>query len=143
MESTVLRQKSTTDPDACCICHGDKVELGYLMETSVDSKHRLITGVDVFPANQKESSIVLRHLEKQIQGTVPIKRVALDKGYDVGAVHRGLELLSIEGYIASVEFSNTADKKGMTYLPEEDCFLHPQGKKLPYHHTICQKSTDK
>lgn len=142
-ESTALRQKSTTDPDAGCICHGDKVGLGYLMQTSVDSKHGIITGVDVFPANQKESSIVLRHLEKQVQGQVPIKRVALDKGYDVGAVHRGLELLGIEGYIASVEFSNTADKKGMTYLPDEDCFLCPQGQKLPYHHTICQKSTGK
>jgi len=28
----------------------------------------MITGVDVYPANQKESTIVLRHLEKQISG---------------------------------------------------------------------------
>lgn len=142
-ETTALRQKSTIDPDAGLICHGDKVGLGYLMEASVDSRHGVITGVDVYPANQKESSIVLKHLEKQVLRSIPIKRVALDKGYDVGAVHRGLELLGIEGYIASVEFSNTADKKGMSYLPGEDCFLCPQGHKLPYHHIICQKSTGK
>ena len=99
-ETTALRQKSTIDPDAGLICHGDKVGLGYLMEASVDSRHGVITGVDVYPANQKESSIVLRHLEKQVLRSIPIKRVALDKGYDVGAVHRGLELLAIEGYIA-------------------------------------------
>jgi len=38
----------------------------------------MITGIDVFPANQKENSIVLRHLEKQIQTGVPIRTVVTD-----------------------------------------------------------------
>lgn len=135
--------RSKTDPDAAFICHGEKMGLGYLMETSVDCRHGLITAVDVFPANQKESSIVLRHLEKQKRSNIPIKRVALDKGYDIGAVHRGLELLGIEGYVASVDFNNTADKKGMVYDSSRDCFICPQNKALPYHHLICQKSTGK
>jgi hypothetical protein len=67
----------------------------------------------------------------------------MDKGYDAGAVHRGLELLGIEGWIPSVEFSNATDKKGMVYLPEEDVFSCPNGKKLPFHRLICQKSTGK
>ena len=35
------------------------------MEVSVDCKRGIITGVDVFPANEKESFLVLRHLERQ------------------------------------------------------------------------------
>jgi hypothetical protein len=111
------------------------------MQTSVDCKHGLISGVDVFPANLRESSIVLKHLEKQVQRNVPISRVVLDRGYDVGAVHHGFELLGIEGFIASIEFANPAERKGMTYLPDEDCFVCPAEQKLYYHHTICQRST--
>lgn len=42
------------------------------MEVTVDCKHRIVTGVDVFSANEKESLLVLRHpvmAEKTI-GTV-------------------------------------------------------------------------
>ncbi len=59
------------------------------METTVDCKYGIITGVDVYPANEKESLLVLRHLERQIQNGVPMQNIALDRGYDTGAVHRG------------------------------------------------------
>jgi hypothetical protein len=49
--------------------------------------------------------------------------------------------MSIEGYIASIGFANAVEKKGMTYLPDEDCFMCPNQQQLNYHHTICQKST--
>ena len=97
----------------------------------------------MFPANQKESTIVLRHLEKQLQNQVPIKRVVMDRSYDSGAVHRGLEILGIEGWIPNVKFNNTADKMGMVYVAEDDCFICPNNKWLPYHHLVCQKSTGK
>lgn len=132
---------SRTDPEARWIARGDKTGLGYLMQASTDCSTGIITGVDVYPANQKESTIVLRHLEKQVNANVPIHSVVMDKGYDVGAVHRGLELLGIEGWIPSVEFTNSADKKGMVYLSEEDAFLCPGQKYLPYHHLVCQRST--
>ena len=35
------------------------------METMVDCKHGIIKGVDVFPENEKESILVLLHLERQ------------------------------------------------------------------------------
>jgi IS5 family transposase len=88
IEETIEQWRSPNDPDAGYITHGDQQGLGYFMQTSVDTRHCLITGVDVFPANLRESSIVLRHLERQVQRGVPIGRVILDKGYDVGAVHR-------------------------------------------------------
>lgn len=39
------------------------------MEATVDCKYGIITGVDVYPSNEKESLLVLRHLERQIQKT--------------------------------------------------------------------------
>ena len=60
------------------------------MEATVDCKHGIVTGVDVFPANEKESLLVLRHLERQKkQLGLSMEKVALDRGYDTGAVHRG------------------------------------------------------
>ena len=94
---TVKKRRTTsrTDPDSGYINHGSKRGIGYLMESTVDCKHGIATGVDVYSANEKESIQVLRHLEKQIKLGVPMRNIALDRGYETGAVHRGLELLGI------------------------------------------------
>ena len=47
---------STTDPECSYIHHGSKRGVGYLMEATVDCKHGIVTGVDVFPANEKKAS---------------------------------------------------------------------------------------
>ena len=60
-----------------------------LMEAAVDCKRGILTGVDVYSANEKESLLVLRHLERQINLGIPMSRLALDRGYETGAVHRG------------------------------------------------------
>lgn len=59
------------------------------MEATVDCKHGILTGVDVYSANEKESVLILRHLERQINLGIPMSRLALDRGYEAGAVHRG------------------------------------------------------
>ena len=51
--------------------------VGYLMEATVDCKHGILTGVDVYPANEKEGLLVLRHLERQIKLGVPMIHLAL------------------------------------------------------------------
>ena len=66
---------------------------------TVDTANGIITGVDCYPANQRESDIVLKHVEKQIKDNgLNIRKLCLDAGYDVGAVHRGLEIMGITGY---------------------------------------------
>ena len=60
------RTTSQTDPDSGYINHGSKRGIGYLMEATVDCKHGILTGVDVYSANEKESLLVLGHLERQI-----------------------------------------------------------------------------
>ena len=75
---TVKKRRTTsqTDPDSGYINHGSKRGVGYLMEATVDCKHGILTGVDVYPANQKESLLVLRHLERQINLGIPMNRLA-------------------------------------------------------------------
>ena len=126
------RTTSQTDPDSGYINHGSKRGIGYLMEATVDCKHGILTGVDVYSANEKESVLILRHLERQINLGIPMSRLALDRGYETGAVHRGLELLGITGYIPAIQFSNPPEKYGFSYDPQLDAFICPEGVPLTY-----------
>ena len=137
------RTTSQTDPDSGYINHGSKRGIGYLMEATVDCKHGILTGVDVYSANEKESVLILRHLERQIDLGIPMSRLALDRGYETGAVHRGLELLGIIGYIPAIQFSNPPEKYGFSYDPQLDAFICPEGVPLTYHRLNCSKSTGK
>ena len=129
--------------DSGYINHGSKRGIGYLMEATVDCKHGILTGVDVYSANEKESVLILRHLERQINLGIPMSRLALDRGYETGAVHRGLELLGITGYIPAIQFSNPPEKYGFSYDPQLDAFICPKGVPLTYHRLNCSKSTGK
>lgn len=63
---------------------------------TLDMDSVIVLGVDCYPANRRESDIILKHIDRiQTDTGVDIKKLALDVGYDVGAVHRGLELLGI------------------------------------------------
>ena len=132
---TVTKKITTSTTDSACgyIHHGSKRGVGYLLEATVDCKHGIITGADVFPANEKESLLVLRHLERQKkQLGLSMEKVALDRGYDTGAVHRGLELFGITGYIPAIRFPNDPSKYGFSYDPQQDTFICPMGQSLPY-----------
>ena len=114
------------------------------METTVDCKHAIITRVDAFPANEKETVLILPHLEpEQKRLGLSMNKVALDRGYDTGAVHRGLELLDITGYIPAIRFPNDPSKYGFSYDPQQDTFICPMGRPLEYHRLNCNKSTGK
>ena len=92
---------------------------------------------------QKESVLILRHLERQINLGIPMSRLALNRGYETGAVHRGLELLGITGYIPAIQFSNPPEKYGFSFDPQLDAFICPEGVPLTYHRLNCSKSTGK
>ena len=132
---------STTDPECGYTHHRSKRGVGYLMEATVDCKQGILTGVDVFPANEKERLLVLQHLERQKnQLGLSMENVALDRGYDTGTVHRGLELFC---YIPTIRFPNDPSKYGFLYDPQQDTFICPMGQSLVYHRLNCNKSTGK
>lgn len=134
--------KSSTDPECGYINQKNKKGLGYLTEMTVDTDHGIITGVDCYPANHRESDIILNHIKSQKE-TLPFvpKTIALDGGYDVGAVHRGMELLEIDSYTAIRVYQNNALKKGFEYDQETDCFICESNKSLPFQRLIFKKST--
>lgn len=120
-EKTIV--KSETDSE-CGYCNQEtKKGLGYLTEMTTDVESGIIIGVDCYPANQQESNIILNHIDKiQTNTGIHIEKLALDAGYDVGAVHRGLELLGVTGYVSCIEFSTDILKRDLIYLLESDRF---------------------
>ena len=141
-EVTKRTLKSTTDPDCGYLNQKRKRGLGYLTEMTVDTGHGIITGVNCYPANHRESDIILNHVKQQQEALpIDIKVLALDGGYDVGAVHRGLELLGIEGYTAIREYQNNALKKGFTYNQDKDCFVCENQKELNFQRLVFKRST--
>lgn len=131
--------KSRTDPECGYIHQARKKGLGYLTEMTVDTRHGIITGVDCYPANQRESDIILEHLKGQ---PCKYQEIGLDGGYDIGAVHRGLELLGVQGYTAIREYPNNAMKKGFCYEEETDRFVCRQGEYLVFQKLIYKKLTE-
>lgn len=130
--------KSRTAPECGYIHQARKKGLGYLTEMTVDTSHGIITGVDGYPANQRESDIILEHLKGQM---CSYREIGLDGGYDIGAVHRGLELLGINGYTAIREYQNNAMKKGFRYEVEQDRFVCEQGEYLKFQKLIYKRGT--
>ena len=130
--------KSHTDPGCGYIHQARKKGLGYLTEMTVDTSHGIITGVDCYPANQRESDIILNHLKGQ---PCTYQEIGLDGGYDIGAVHRELEILGINGYTAIREYQNNAMKKGFCYDEEKDRFVCMHGNYLEFQKLIYKKTT--
>ncbi len=134
--------KSSTDMDCGYINQEHKKGLGYLTEMTIDTENGIVLGVDCYPANRRESDIILEHIEKIEKDTgLKINSLALDSGYDVGAVHRGLELMEITGYVSCISFSNDVLKRATRYLPEKDCFECIGGRYLNFVKLIYKKST--
>lgn len=130
--------KSRTDPECGYIHQARKKGLGDLTEMTVDTSHGIITGVNCYPANQRESDIILEHLKGQ---PCKYQEIGLDGGYDIGAVYRGLKLLGVQGYTAIREYQNNAMKKGFCYEEETDRFVYRQGEYLAFQKLIYKKST--
>ncbi len=132
--------KSHTDVDCAYINQERKKGFGYLTEMTVDTNNGIITGVDCFPANKRGSDIILNHLKRQQEDNeLFYSRIALDGGYDVGAVRRGLELLVMDGFTAIREYHNNGLKKGFMYDEATDEFICQKGKSLKLRKLIYKK----
>lgn len=77
--------------------------------------------------------------EKEIL-LIELKSIAFDGGYDVGAVHRGLELLGLDGYTAIKICQNNALKKEFEYDQKTDSFICEHQNVLTFQMLIFKKS---
>ena len=58
-------RKNITDINCGYIDQSNKKGLGYLAEMRVDTGNGIVTGVDVFPSNTTEHTIILEHMKNR------------------------------------------------------------------------------
>lgn len=130
--------KSRTGPECGDIHQARKKGFRYLTGMTAGAKHGIITGAGCYPANRRESDIILEHVKKQI---CECREVGLDGRYDIGAAHRGLGLLRVDCYPAMRKYRNNAMGKGFCYELGNGRFVCRQGGYLEFQKSIYKKST--
>ena len=111
----------------------------YLDHRTVDGRFNIITDTHVTAANIHDSIPYLGRLDYQRKKfDFKVKAVGLDAGYYTPPLCKGLEDRKIFGVIAYRRPNHKRGyfyKRQYEYISEEDCYLCPEGQKLPYRTT--------
>ncbi len=146
---------STTDPDATYMTKGNRAaELGYFDNYLIDNESCVIVGVQATGARLSQESTAARDMidrYRERHGRSP-KSVAADNTYGNGEMLQWLVEHGIDPYIRVKECPTPTDLYGIdkfTYVPDENCYICPEGKQLKYvgiskiNRTHLYHSTDK
>ena len=127
---------STTDSDArIAVKPGKPRQFNYLAQTSVDTQHHVITHIEAFHADKKDSQCLPRIIEGikenlKDEGLI-VEQIVADTGYSSGAALKALEQHSITGYIPNFgQYKH--EREGFTYHKEGDYYSCPENKKLEF-----------
>jgi transposase len=131
-------QVSTTDPDSTYATKGGPARLGYYNNYLVDNSSCVIVGVQATPARLSHESLAARDMIERYReryGYLP-QKLAADNTYGNGELLQWLDERGIDPYI---RVKHTAipnpDLYGIdkfTYVPEQNCYVCPEGKLLKY-----------
>ena len=129
---------STTDPDSTYATKGGPARLGYYDNYLVDNASCVIVGVQATPARLSQESAAARDMIERYRerhGCLP-QTLAADTTYGNGEMLQWLDDRGIAAYIRVKENPNgPTDLYGIdqfTYVPEENCYICPEGKLLKY-----------
>jgi transposase len=130
---------STTDPDSTYATKGGTpARLGYYDNYLVDNSSCVIVGVQATPARLSQESVAARDMIERYReryGYLP-QTLAADTTYGNGELLQWLDDRGIAAYIRVKENPNgPPDLYGIdkfTYLPDENCYICPEGKLLKY-----------
>jgi len=130
---------STTDPDSTYATKGGPARLGYYDNYLVDNASCVIVGVQATPARLSHESVAARDMIERYReryGYMP-QTLAADTTYGNGELLQWLDDRGIAGFIRVKENGNgqSDDLYGIdqfTYVPEEHCYICPEGKVLKY-----------
>ena len=141
MEDKRERQRSLTDPDSRSMVFRKGCDVGYNVQTAVDSKHHLIVDHEVtnHPTDQNELYGMALKAKETLQ--VDSLSVVADMGYYDGDQIKQCEEQNIQVY---TEKPNTSanrklglfPKDAFTYVPEKDVYVCPAKQQLHYRSTI-------
>jgi IS5 family transposase len=127
---------SSTDPDARFRRKNGKLTLGYQEVRAVDDKHGIITASVTVDAGTEEShqmEPVLQQHEEHMGRAA--RTVVADKKFGTGENYQRMRQANQRPCIPHAKRTVHRGRIGadqFTYLSEDDCYLCPQGQKLPY-----------
>ncbi len=131
-------QVSTTDPDSTYATKGGPARLGYYNNYLVDNSSCVIVGVQATPARLSHESLAAREMIERYReryGYMPQTLVA-DNTYGNGELLQWLDDRGIAPYIrvkhTAIPNPDLYSIEKFTYVPEQNCFICPEGKPLKY-----------
>jgi len=127
---------STTDKDArIAVKPGKPRQFNYLAQTSVDTEHHVITHIEAYHADKKDSQC-MPQIIKGLTGNLNdngliVEQILADTGYSSGAALKALEQNNITGYIPNFG-QYKSEREGFTYHKQGDYYRCPENKKLEF-----------
>lgn len=148
MEKTGETQVSLTDPDSRCFPKKFKVDVGFNVQTAVDSKHSLIADQDV--TNAVTDIEQLSRMAKGAQDALGVETLAVvaDAGYCNAKEIKYCERYGIDAYTPRIPTSVNR-KRGLyskdmfRYDAEKNCYWCPAGQAVTYRFDYFDKWRDK
>lgn len=131
---------SPSDRDAkMSVKPGKATALNYLGQVSVDTASHIITHIQAFQANQRDSqclpSVIENLVENLKQNDLHVEEIIADKGFSSGEALKALENNNITGYIPN-RSQFVYERPGFTYHSEDDYYSCPNNRKLVYKGTF-------
>lgn len=127
---------SPTDPDArISVKPGKARKLNYLSQLSVDTENHVITDIHAYHADAKDNQhlpdIIMRLKPRLWREGLPLENILADTGYSSGENYAMLEKLGLKSFIPP-HGTYKGGPEGFTLNEEEDYFVCPEGKKIPF-----------
>jgi transposase len=130
---------SASDPEAkMSVKPGKPTALNYLGQVSVDTATHMITHVQAFTADKRDSeclAAMLRHIKSSLlENGITLQEIVADTGYSSADALKALQASGITAYIPNRGQFNYK-REGFTYVVEGDYYQCINGKILAYKHT--------
>jgi len=127
---------SPSDPDAkMSVKPGKPTALNYLGQVAVDTATHMITHVQAFTADKRDSeclAAVLRHVKATLlENDIVLQEIVADTGYSSADALKALQASGVTGYIPNRGQFNY-QRKGFTYDAIKDHYQCEQGVKVNY-----------
>lgn len=136
---------SPTDPDArISVKPGKARKLNYLSQLSVDTAHHVITDIKAYHADGKDNQ-QLPDIVKRVQGRLwkqglVLENCVADTGYSSGENYAFLEERGLRSFIPP-HGTYKGGPNGFEYVREQDHYLCPQGKVIPFRKVFLDSRT--
>ncbi|MBC7914903.1 MAG: IS1182 family transposase [Pyrinomonadaceae bacterium] len=127
---------SPSDPDArMSVKPGKATALNYLGQVSVDTASHVITHIEAFTAEKRDSeclsAVVMKVKNTLLESQIALEEIVADKGYSSADALKALEGLGVTGYIPNRGQFNY-QRKGFTYNQEGEYYTCINKKVLHY-----------